>query len=199
MAVGGSDGRRSIRRATRWSTSTRSAIPCRRPASWAAASSTLLTRRPVGRLDRRRYRNRARAEDVLLLPSVQQGSGPFPRHGAALDRRGRAINGGAAPSPRLFLPGDDDGDLPRPDRRRRPDDRRGSVRRATGFSRACSRRHRAAGHCVGGSATGTSIGAALLASDHGTVQGKGEKIEPPADPAWADYARSWRAAVDAQG
>ncbi|RUV16264.1 carbohydrate kinase, partial [Mesorhizobium sp. M5C.F.Ca.IN.020.32.2.1] len=48
-------------------------------------------------------------------------------------------------------------------------------------------------------ATGTSIGAALLASDQRTVQGKGERMEPPADPAWAIYARSWRAAVDARG
>ncbi len=47
-------------------------------------------------------------------------------------------------------------------------------------------------------ATGTSIGAALLASDQGRVaQGKGERTEPPADPAWVDYVRSWRAAVDA--
>ncbi|TIR40723.1 MAG: carbohydrate kinase, partial [Mesorhizobium sp.] len=48
-------------------------------------------------------------------------------------------------------------------------------------------------------ATGTSIGAALLASDQGKIQGKGERVEPPADPAWANYTRVWRAAVDARG
>ncbi|RUU83845.1 carbohydrate kinase, partial [Mesorhizobium sp. M7A.T.Ca.TU.009.01.1.2] len=48
-------------------------------------------------------------------------------------------------------------------------------------------------------ATGTSIGAALLASDRPATHGKGERIEPPVDPAWADYVSAWRGAVEAQG
>ncbi|TGV96531.1 carbohydrate kinase, partial [Mesorhizobium sp. M2D.F.Ca.ET.145.01.1.1] len=48
-------------------------------------------------------------------------------------------------------------------------------------------------------ATGTSIGAALLASDQGAAHGKGQTQEPPADPAWAEYARAWQAAVEAVG
>ncbi|TIX17560.1 MAG: carbohydrate kinase, partial [Mesorhizobium sp.] len=44
-------------------------------------------------------------------------------------------------------------------------------------------------------ATGTSIGAALLATDQLMAQGKGERMEPPTDRVWADYVSAWRAAV----
>ncbi|TIT88356.1 MAG: carbohydrate kinase, partial [Mesorhizobium sp.] len=40
--------------------------------------------------------------------------------------------------------------------------------------------------------TGTSIGAALLASRGATVMSKGERTEPPAERVWIDYARAWQ-------
>ena len=46
-------------------------------------------------------------------------------------------------------------------------------------------------------ATGTSIGAALLASDRVTARGEGQRTESLADPAWRDYAQAWRASVAA--
>ncbi|TIV25631.1 MAG: carbohydrate kinase, partial [Mesorhizobium sp.] len=43
--------------------------------------------------------------------------------------------------------------------------------------------------------TGTSIGAALLASDGIETASKGEQTEPPAEPVWGDYAEAWWLAV----
>ena len=137
------------------------------------------------------------ARKTLLLPSTQQGSGPFPHHAAAwlnadgitAGQRFAAISlylalmtstcldliGAAGPTivegpfarNRLFV----------------------SMLAAATMRPVISSE----------AATGTSIGAALLASDQPTAQGKGQRTEAPDDPAWASYARSWRAAVDAQG
>ena len=43
------------------------------------------------------------------------------------------------------------------------------------------------------------MGAALLASEETPLHGKGERIEPQADPIWAAYVSAWRAAVEARG
>ena len=52
---------------------------------------------------------------------------------------------------------------------------------------------------AGTSATGTSIGAALLAAGEGatsrTVGSDGSAIAPPSGAEWAAYAARWRAAV----
>lgn len=137
------------------------------------------------------------AGKTSLLPSTQQGSGPFPHHTAAwLDADG--INNGqrfAAISFYLALMTATCLDLIGADG---PIIVEGPFARNRLFTQMLAA---ATARAVTASeaATGTSIGAALLASDQRKVQGKGEGMEPPADPAWADYARSWRAAVDARG
>ncbi|TGT36051.1 FGGY-family carbohydrate kinase, partial [Mesorhizobium sp. M8A.F.Ca.ET.167.01.1.1] len=45
--------------------------------------------------------------------------------------------------------------------------------------------------------TGTSIGAALLASNNTPAMSRGERTEPLAERAWSDYAHAWRQAVRA--
>ncbi|TIX09707.1 MAG: hypothetical protein E5V46_21955 [Mesorhizobium sp.] len=47
-------------------------------------------------------------------------------------------------------------------------------------------------------ATGTSIGAALLASKETPAHSKVETIEPQTDPIWAAYVTGWRGAVEAR-
>ncbi|RWO43611.1 FGGY-family carbohydrate kinase [Mesorhizobium sp.] len=137
------------------------------------------------------------ARKTSLLPSTQQGSGPFPHHRAAwLDADG--INGGqrfAAISFYLALMTATCLDLIDAGG---PMTVEGPFARNRLFTRMLAAAT-ARAVIASEAATGTSIGAALLASDQGTVQGAGERFEPPVDPAWADYARSWRAAVDAQG
>ncbi|RWQ00516.1 FGGY family carbohydrate kinase, partial [Mesorhizobium sp.] len=137
------------------------------------------------------------ARKTSLLPSTQQGSGPFPHHRAAwLDADG--INGGqrfAAISFYLALMTATCLDLIGAGG---PTTVEGPFARNRPFTRMLAAAT-ARAVIASEAATGTSIGAALLASEHGTIQGAGERFEPPADPAWADHARSWRAAVDAQG
>jgi sugar (pentulose or hexulose) kinase len=129
-----------------------------------------------------------------LLPSTQQGSGPFPHHTAAwLNADG--INNGqrfAAISFYLALMTATCLDLIGANGSTIVE---GPFARNRLFTRMLAT---ATARAVTASeaATGTSIGAALLASDQRMIQGKGERIEPPADPAWANYARAWRAAVD---
>ncbi|TIL59612.1 FGGY-family carbohydrate kinase [Mesorhizobium sp.] len=137
------------------------------------------------------------ARKTSLLPSTQQGSGPFPHHRAVwLDADG--INNGqrfAAISFYLALMTATCLDLIGAGG---PTIVEGPFARNRLFTRMLAAAT-ARAVIASEAATGTSIGAALLASEHGTIQGAGERFEPPADPAWADYARSWRAAVDAQG
>lgn len=137
------------------------------------------------------------ARKALLLPSTQQGSGPFPHHAAAwLNADG--ITAGqrfATISFYLALMTSTCLDLIGGDG---PTIVEGPFARNRLF---VSMLAAATGRAVIASeaATGTSIGAALLATDQARAQGKGQRTEPPDDPAWASYARSWRAAVDALG
>ncbi|MBZ9761301.1 FGGY-family carbohydrate kinase [Mesorhizobium sp. CA8] len=133
------------------------------------------------------------ARQVLLLPSTQQGSGPFPHRDAqwlnaddlSTGQRFAAISfylalmtatcleliGGEGPTivegpfaqNRLFI-----------------------RMLATAAERPV---------IASETSTGTSIGAALLASDGATVLSKGERTGPPAEHAWRDYVRAWQLAV----
>lgn len=136
------------------------------------------------------------ARTALLLPSTQQGSGPFPHHAAAWLNADGISNGQrfAAISFYLALMTATCLDLIGADG---PAIVEGPFARNPLFTQMLAAATTRA-VIASEAATGTSIGAALLASDQRMVLGKGERIEPPADPAWADHARSWRAAVDAQ-
>jgi sugar (pentulose or hexulose) kinase len=132
----------------------------------------------------------------FLLPSTQQGSGPFPHHTAAWLNAESLINGQrfAAVSFYLALMTATCLDLIGAAGQTIVEGPFARNRLFTQMLAAATTRAVIASEA----ATGTSIGAALLASDQRMVLGKGERIKPPADPAWADYARSWRAAVEAQ-
>ncbi|TIO06078.1 FGGY-family carbohydrate kinase [Mesorhizobium sp.] len=133
---------------------------------------------------------------TFLLPSTQQGSGPFPHQTAAwLDADN--ISAGqrfAAISFYLALMTATCLDLIGANG---PTTVEGPFARNRLFTQMLAATT-ARAVIASEAATGTSIGAALLASDQRTIQAKGEGIEPPADPAWANYARSWRAVVEAQ-
>jgi sugar (pentulose or hexulose) kinase len=137
------------------------------------------------------------ARKTLLLPSTQRGSGPFP-HRAATWLNDDDINSGqrfAAISFYLALMTATCLDLIGADG---PTTVEGPFARNRLFVAMLAA---ATGRSVIASevATGTSIGAALLASDQVTTHGKGERLEPPTDPAWANYVSAWRAAVEARG
>ncbi|TRC93554.1 carbohydrate kinase [Mesorhizobium sp. WSM4303] len=134
---------------------------------------------------------------MLLLPSTQQGSGPFPHHtagwlgadGISKGERFAAISFYLALMTATCLeligaggPTTVEGPFAR-------------NRLFVGMLAAATARTVIASEA----ATGTSIGAALLATDQGTAHGKGERIEPQTDPIWAAYVSAWRAAVSAQG
>lgn len=136
------------------------------------------------------------AHKTFLLPSTQQGSGPFPNHAAGWlnaagmtdGRRFVAISFYLAVMTAVCL------DLIGADGPAIVEGPFARNRLFVSMLAAATARTVIASEA----ATGTSIGAALLASDQGrATQGKGERTEPPADPAWVDYVRSWRAAVDA--
>ncbi|QND66803.1 carbohydrate kinase [Mesorhizobium loti] len=137
------------------------------------------------------------AQKVLLLPSTQQGSGPFP-HQAATWLNADGMNNGqrfAAISFYLALMTATCLDLIGADGPTTVEGPFARNRLFVGMLAASTARAVVASEA----ATGTSIGAALLASDQTTTQGKGERMEPPTDPVWADYVSAWRAAVEAQG
>ncbi|OBQ95556.1 FGGY-family carbohydrate kinase [Mesorhizobium sp. AA23] len=135
----------------------------------------------------------ALARKASLLPSTQQGSGPFPHRAA------QWVNAEGLPPGQRFtaisfylalmtvtcleLIGGDG-----------PTTVEGPFARNPLFIRMLAA---ATGRAVIASetSTGTSIGAALLASDGATVISKGERTEPPSDPAWHDYARAWQRVV----
>jgi len=137
------------------------------------------------------------AQKTLLLPSTQQGSGPFPHQAATwLDADG--INNGrrfAAISFYLALMTATCLELIGADGPTTVEGPFARNRLFVGMLAAGTGRTVIASEA----ATGTSIGAALLASDQVATHGKGERIEPPTDPAWAGYASAWRAAVEARG
>ncbi|CDX13657.1 Carbohydrate kinase, FGGY [Mesorhizobium plurifarium] len=129
------------------------------------------------------------ARQALLLPSTQQGSGPFPHRDAqwvnaddlSPGQRFAAISFYLAlmAATCLELIGGDG-----------PTTVEGPFARNPLFIRMLAA---ATGRAVVASetSTGTSIGAALLASDGAPAMSKGERTEPPADPAWRDYVLAW--------
>ena len=133
------------------------------------------------------------ARQALLLPSTQQGSGPFPHHVAqwinaddlSPGRRFAAISFYLAlmTATCLDLIGGDG-----------PTIVEGPFARNPLFVRMLAA---ATGRPVVASetSTGTSIGAALLASDGARAVSKGERTEPPADQVWGRYAQAWRRSI----
>jgi len=137
------------------------------------------------------------ARNTLLLPSTQQGSGPFP-HQAAAWLNADGINSGqrfAAISFYLALMTATCLDLIGADGPTTVEGPFARNRLFVGMLAAATARSVVASEA----ATGTSIGAALLASDQVMTHGKGERTEPPTDPVWAEYLNAWRAAVEARG
>ena len=188
-------GHASTRPATRSSTSTRSAIRCRRHASWAVVVFAA-DGRPNRKTGPKRISPQCsrRRRPCCLRPNRVRGrsritSARLDADGITTGQRFAVISFYLALMTATCL------DLIGADG---PTIVEGPFARNRLFTRMLAAAT-ARAVIASEAATGTSIGAALLASDHGTAQGKGEKIEPPADPAWADYGRSWRAAVDAQG
>jgi len=137
------------------------------------------------------------ARKILLLPSTQRGSGPFPHQAATwLDADG--MNDGqrfAAISFYLALMTATCLELIGADGPTTVEGPFARNRLFVGMLAAATARSVVASEA----ATGTSIGAALLASDQPATHGKGERLEPPADPAWADYVSAWRTTVEARG
>ncbi|MDX8482645.1 FGGY-family carbohydrate kinase [Mesorhizobium sp. VK24D] len=133
------------------------------------------------------------ARQVLLLPSTQQGSGPFP-HRAAQWRNAEASSPGQRFATVSFylalmtatclelIGGDGPTTVEGPFAQNRLFIR--MLAAATGRPVIASQ-----------TSTGTSIGAALLASRGATVMSKGERTGAPAERAWSDYARAWQQAV----
>ncbi|RAZ87462.1 carbohydrate kinase [Mesorhizobium hawassense] len=130
------------------------------------------------------------ARQALLLPSTQQGSGPFPHRDArwvnaedlSPGQRFAAISFYLAlmTATCLELIGGDG-----------PTTVEGPFARNPLFNcmlAAAMERPVIASE----TSTGTSIGAALLASDETPAMSKGERTEPPTDPAWQAYTRAWR-------
>ncbi|MBB6409155.1 FGGY-family carbohydrate kinase [Mesorhizobium sangaii] len=136
------------------------------------------------------------ARKTLLLPSTQQGSGPFPHHAATWLNTDGMSNGQrfAAISFYLALMTATCLDLIGADGPTTVEGPFARNRLFVGMLAASTARAVVASEA----ATGTSIGAALLATDRATAQGQGERMEPPTDPAWVDYVSAWRAAVEAQ-
>jgi sugar (pentulose or hexulose) kinase len=135
------------------------------------------------------------ARGIFLLPSTQQGSGPFPHHAAGWLNAEGMTNGQRFVAISFYLavmtavcldligadgPAIVEGPFAR-------------NRLFVSMLAAATARSVIASEA----ATGTSIGAVLLASDRVAAGSRGARFEPPADPAWADYVRMWRAAVDA--
>ncbi|TGT72116.1 MULTISPECIES: FGGY-family carbohydrate kinase [unclassified Mesorhizobium] len=133
------------------------------------------------------------ARQTLLLPSTQQGSGPFPNRPAqwvnaetlSPGERFATISFYLAlmTSTCLELIGGDG-----------PTTVEGPFARNPLFVRmlaAATERP----VIVSETSTGTSIGAALLATDGAPAMSRGERTDPPTDPAWGDYAKAWQLAV----
>ncbi|TPO05374.1 FGGY-family carbohydrate kinase [Mesorhizobium sp. B1-1-5] len=133
------------------------------------------------------------ARRVLLLPATQRGSGPFPHRDAewinaenlSAGQRFAAISFYLALTTATCLEligGNGATTVEGPFAQNRLFIR--MLAAATGRPVVASE-----------TSTGTSIGAALLASDGATVLSKGERTRPPAERVWRDYVRAWRLAV----
>ncbi|TPM14172.1 FGGY-family carbohydrate kinase [Mesorhizobium sp. B2-3-5] len=135
------------------------------------------------------------ARQALLLPSTQQGSGPFPHRTALWSNAENSSPGQRFAAISFYLAlmtaicldligGDGPTTVEGPFAQNRLFIR--MLAAATGRPVIASE-----------TSTGTSIGAALLALDGVAVMSKGERTEPPADGDWGDYARAWQRAVRA--
>ncbi len=138
------------------------------------------------------------AEQLLLLPSVQQGSGPFPQAEAGWsddsEPEGGQRNAAVAfylammTATCLELIGADG-----------PTVVEGPFAANAEFCRMLAAATGRAVVAEAGGGTGTSIGAALLtAPDTALAAPGGTRFEPPG-PDWAAYAQAWRDAVDRRG
>lgn len=129
------------------------------------------------------------ARQVLLLPSTQQGSGPFPHRDAQWVNAETLSPGQRFVTISFYLAlmtatcleligGDGSTTV------------EGPFARNPLFVRMLAA---ATGRPVVASetSTGTSIGAALLASDGAPATSKGERTEPPAGPSWQAYKHAW--------
>ncbi|RWD69987.1 FGGY-family carbohydrate kinase [Mesorhizobium sp.] len=133
------------------------------------------------------------ARQVQLLPSTQQGSGPFPHRAAQWHNADNLSSGQRFAAISFYLAlmtatcleliGGDG-----------PTTVEGPFAKNPLFIRMLAA---ATGRAVVASetSTGTSIGAALLASESIETASKNEQTEPPAEPVWGDYAEAWRLAV----
>lgn len=141
------------------------------------------------------------ARGTMLLPAVDQGSGPFQHRRAAWLNAGDIASGIAdgiesgrrfvAVSFYLALMTATCLDLIGADG---PTIVEGPFAGNTPFIRMlAAATRRPVG--VSGAATGTSIGAALLASDGGVGRRAGDRIDPPSGRAWTNHADAWRRAV----
>ncbi|AZO49103.1 MAG: carbohydrate kinase [Mesorhizobium sp.] len=133
---------------------------------------------------------------TLLLPSTQQGSGPFPLRQAQWLNADGTSGGERFVAISFYLAlmtaacleligGDGPTTVEGPFARNRLFT--GMLAAATGRTVIASE-----------AATGTSIGAALLASKETPAHSKVETIEPQTDPIWAAYVTGWRGAVEAR-
>lgn len=132
------------------------------------------------------------ARKTLLLPSTQRGSGPFP-HRAATWLNADDMNRGqrfAAISFYLALMTATCLDLIGADGPTIVEGPFARNRLFIGMLAAATVRTVVASEA----ATGTSIGAAMLASGPVAARGEGQRTEPPIDPTWASYSRSWQEA-----
>jgi len=131
---------------------------------------------------------------ALLLPSTQQGSGPFPHRSAQWSNAGNLNSGQRFVAISFYLAlmtatcldligGDGPTTVEGPFAQNRLFVR--MLATATGRPVIASE-----------TSTGTSIGAALLASDGAIVMSKGERTEPQADPGWGDYVLAWRRVIE---
>ncbi|WP_217575351.1 FGGY-family carbohydrate kinase [Mesorhizobium sp. GbtcB19] len=130
------------------------------------------------------------ARQVLLLPSTQQGSRPFPHRDAqwvnaedlSPGQRFAAISFYLAlmTATCLELIGGDGATTVEGPFARNP--------LFVSMLAAATERPVIASE----TSTGTSIGAALLASDGTPTMSMGERTEPPAEPAWQAYRQAWR-------
>jgi sugar (pentulose or hexulose) kinase len=133
------------------------------------------------------------ARQALLLPSTQQGSGPFPHRDAQWANADDLTPGqrfavisfylALMTATCLELIGGDG-----------PTTVEGPFAQNPLFNCMLAA---ATGRPVATSetSTGTSIGAALLASDGVTVMSKGERTAPPVERAWGEYVLAWQQAV----
>ncbi|MEI9406517.1 FGGY-family carbohydrate kinase [Mesorhizobium argentiipisi] len=133
------------------------------------------------------------ARQVLLLPSTQQGSGPFPHRGAQWVNADEPTPGQRFAAISFYLAlmtatcleligGDGTTTVEGPFAQNRLFIR---------MLAAATERPVIASE----TSTGTSIGAALLASDGAIVLSRGERTGPSAERAWRDYVRAWQLAV----